>query len=190
MSEASEPRRRNAAATREALLEATRTLLAEHGAHVTTRDIAGAAGVNQSLVNRYFGSKENLFVEAVRGSISTTVDLVATAPLDELPDGILRQVLEVSDSGGGMTGLLVGVVDSETVNDVIRDAIEKTFTETLGNRLDGPDAALKAELINALVVGISLMRHRIASREIADADVEDISRYVRLMVAPLLGRAH
>ncbi|WP_231386571.1 TetR/AcrR family transcriptional regulator [Gordonia polyisoprenivorans] len=186
MSSASEPRRRNAAATREALLDATRVLLREHGAHLTTRDIAAEAGVNQSLINRYFGTKEELLVEAVRSTVSPTTELVATAPLDEVADGILRHVLEVSGSGGGVTNQLIGIVDSETVNEVIRDAIEVTFTKTLGDRLSGPDAALRAELINALVVGISLVRDRIGSPEIAHADTDRIAKYVRRMVAAVV----
>ncbi|MFW0797196.1 TetR family transcriptional regulator [Gordonia sp. CPCC 205515] len=186
MSDVEEPRRRNAAATRESLLVATRTLLAEHGAHVTTRDIAAEAGVNQALINRYFGSKENLFVEAVQTSNNPVAEFLASAPLDEVSDGILHSVLEAGRAGGGLTSQLIGVLDSDTVNEVIRSTVEKTFTETLGNRLAGPDRRLRAELINALVVGITVMRDRIGSPELAAADVDDIARYVRRMVAPLL----
>ena len=83
--------------------------------------------------NRHFGSKENLFVEAVRTSSSPATDLVANAPLEDVPDGILREVVAANGSGSEMINHLVGVVDNETVNEVIREAIETTFTNTLAH---------------------------------------------------------
>ncbi|ATD70800.1 MULTISPECIES: TetR/AcrR family transcriptional regulator [Gordonia] len=180
-------RRRNAEATREALLEAARTLLAERGAtQTTTRDIAAVVGVNQALINRYFGSKENLFVEAVRTGGSGAAGLVASTPLADLPDKILREVLDVSASGGGSTALLAGVVNNETINDLIRSIIEDVFTRQLGDRLGGDSGGLRAELLNALVVGITIMRHKIESPALSQASMDEISDYVTRMAAPLL----
>jgi len=181
------PRRRNATATRQALLIAARTLLAEHGAtQATTRDIAAAAGVNQALINRYFGSKENLFVEAVRTNEVGLADIVTTASLAEMPDRMLREVLEVSDSGRGTTAMLAGVVNNETITAVIRDIVESTLTVKLGDRLGEPDGALRAELLNALVVGVTVMRKKIGSPALAAADIDVIADYVCAMAAPLL----
>jgi AcrR family transcriptional regulator len=54
------------AAAEEALLDAAERLLAEVGyAGVTTRRLAEAAGVNHGLVHYYFGSNENLLVQAL-----------------------------------------------------------------------------------------------------------------------------
>lgn len=186
MSELPEPRRRNAVATREALLEATRALLAEQAGTVTTRDIAARVGVNQALINRYFGSKENLFVEAVRPGMSEVVEVVTAEPLEEVPEQVLGIVLATRGSGSGVAGLLGGPVDSDTVRAIVRSTIEDVFTETLGARLDGPDAGLRAELINALVAGVAMMRYRIGSPALAAADVDEIAHYVRRMAAPLL----
>ncbi|ONH55535.1 hypothetical protein CcI49_28945 [Frankia sp. CcI49] len=47
-------------------LQAARDLFDERGyEQVSTREIAGRAGVTQALIFRHFGSKANLFVEAV-----------------------------------------------------------------------------------------------------------------------------
>ena len=60
------PRYRNAAATRQAILEAAKLCFMDDGyEQVGVRDIAARAGVDPALVNRYFGSKEGLFSEAV-----------------------------------------------------------------------------------------------------------------------------
>ena len=49
-------------ATREAIIEAAEAEFAEHGyAAASTRAICARAGANVALVNRYFGSKENLY---------------------------------------------------------------------------------------------------------------------------------
>ena len=90
-------RRRDAAATQQALLDAAAKLFAERGFDRTTvRDIAGEAGVNQALLFRYFGTKEALF-EAVmaRGGRE---HLAATTP-ERLFGTSLRSLLEPADSG-------------------------------------------------------------------------------------------
>lgn len=53
-------------ATRERILDAAERLFAEHGfAGTSHRQITAAAGVNLAAVNYHFGSKEELFLEAV-----------------------------------------------------------------------------------------------------------------------------
>lgn len=66
------PRKRDAAATRAALLEAAKAQFARAGYEgATLRDIAAAAGADVALVGRYFGGKEGLFTEALKDSIGT-----------------------------------------------------------------------------------------------------------------------
>ncbi|MFJ9043447.1 helix-turn-helix domain-containing protein [Streptomyces sp. NPDC102347] len=63
MSAAQPVRRRDAAATREAILAAAVMEFTEHAyARAGVRQIAERAGVTAMLINRYFGSKERLFV--------------------------------------------------------------------------------------------------------------------------------
>src|ERR1700693_4947880 len=59
-------RPRNAAATREAILRSALAAFSRYGYDgVGVREIAQTAGVTAVLVNRYFGSKEELFAAAV-----------------------------------------------------------------------------------------------------------------------------
>ena len=59
-------RRRDAAATRRALLEAARELFGTRGFEATTlREIGERAGADPALFARYFGSKGQLFSEAM-----------------------------------------------------------------------------------------------------------------------------
>ena len=67
---ASPRRRRDAAATREAILAAATRRFATQGyERAGVREIAADAGVTAALVNRYFGSKEGLFAEVIRRAL-------------------------------------------------------------------------------------------------------------------------
>ena len=69
---ASPRRRRDAAATREAILQAaTRRFTTEGYQRAGAREIAADAGVTAALVNRYFGSKVKLFAEVIEHAPST-----------------------------------------------------------------------------------------------------------------------
>ncbi len=76
-------------ATREALLDVTARLYAEHGWRgTTTRRIAEAAGINEVTLFRQFGSKETLLLEAIQQAScegeATRLPDVPGAMVDEL----------------------------------------------------------------------------------------------------------
>jgi AcrR family transcriptional regulator len=66
----------------EALLAAAAELAGERGSgHVTVRDVAARAGVNPTLVHRYYGSKQNLMRAAMRRAQERLA-----ARIEEVPD--------------------------------------------------------------------------------------------------------
>src|SRR3569623_1871237 len=75
-------RLRNAAATRQAILDSARRHFAREGYdNVGLREIAGDAGVDPALVCRYFGGKEHLLKEAARGDTPPLFEGLAGADL-------------------------------------------------------------------------------------------------------------
>ncbi|WP_029432970.1 TetR/AcrR family transcriptional regulator [Blastococcus sp. URHD0036] len=182
------PRRRDAAATRESLLTAARSLIARDGvAAVSTRDVATAAGANQALVYRYFGSKEALLVEAL--SPTEPDSTIADTPLDALPHTLLRRALDPdapAEIRASSMSTLVAGAGTELVRTIARERIHAGFTTQLAGRLDGPDAELRAELVAALLAGIASLRDQIGTRAMAGADLDVLAGYVDRMVAPLL----
>ena len=65
--------------TREAILTAARVCFAERGFDATSlRRIAETAGVDQSLVHHFYGTKENLFLQALElpGKIEEAIAIV------------------------------------------------------------------------------------------------------------------
>jgi AcrR family transcriptional regulator len=181
------PRRRDAAATRTALLVAARLLMTERGVEGTsTRDVAAAAGVNQALVYRYFGSKEKLFAEAASVNRAPD-DIVASTPLADLPRVLLDRILCAAEAHEAMeVATLVAAANDENVRAVIRERIDATFTKQLAARLTGPDAALRAELFGAQLVGIGFLRHKIGTEAMKAADRDAIAAYAEKMAETLL----
>src|SRR5947208_6480598 len=90
-------RRRDAAATRDALLAAGAELFAERGyAGVPVKAIAQKAGVNKALINYHFGGKRKLYLAIVSATFTEIV-----AGVEELAESrrpapeVLRELIAV-----------------------------------------------------------------------------------------------
>lgn len=69
------------ASSREALLRSAEELFAERSfAAVSTRELADRAGVNLGAIQYHFGSKTQLFVEAIRGAMSRNIEEASYFP--------------------------------------------------------------------------------------------------------------
>lgn len=153
-------RARNAAATRRALLLAGRELFATEGFDGTTvRAVAERAGVNQALLFRYFGNKEGLFAEAVRGQ---ALELLAGGPAEDLLERTLDAMLdpEPARAAEPFLAVLRGAGCAE-VGEEIRSELGAAYTSAfaaLAGTDDHADAVVRAELLLAWLLGLALMR--------------------------------
>jgi len=163
-----EPRRRDSAATRQALRDAAVELFAERGyGRTTVRDIATRAGVNQALLFRYFGSKEALFVEAT----GSRRDLGAVAPgrlVEEMLDNLLDP--ESPARRDQVLTALLRTLGTDDAAAEIRRRLNADYADALAGLTDLPNADLRADLVLAWLFGISLMRGVAATQPLADAD--------------------
>src|ERR1700722_18912039 len=81
------------AGTRRAILEAARSAFAAHGYDQTTiRSVAATAGVDPSMVMRYFGSKAGLFTAASTTHLQPP-DLSAV-PAGQRGEALVRHIVE------------------------------------------------------------------------------------------------
>ena len=163
------PRYRNAAATRQAILEAAKTCFMREGyEQVGVRDIAARAGVDPALVNRYFGSKEGLFSEAV----ASKFDLSHLLDGDRatLGERLARYVLQKQSTGADYDPLvaLLRSSSSDVCSGMLRNAILEGFVRPLAARLEGPDALSRAELVGSTLLGLLVHRTVIGGAEAAD----------------------
>lgn len=163
------PRCRNAAATRQAILEAAKTCFMHDGyEQVGVRDIAARAGVDPALVNRYFGSKEGLFSEAV----ASKFDLRHLLEGDRatLGERLARYVLQKNADGTDYDPLvaLLRSSSSDVCSGMLRNAMLQGFVQPLAARLDGSDAWSRAELVGSTLLGLLVHRTVIGGAEAAD----------------------
>ncbi|MER7481444.1 TetR family transcriptional regulator [Streptomyces sp. NPDC126510] len=151
------PARRDAESTRTAILKAARYLLARH-AHgdITLKAVADRAGVSPPLILKYFGNKDTLFARVM--SFETDAEALLAAPLDGLGPHMVRHVL-VSQSEQGADPLLriVFAPLHGEQGDILRANFRTQVTDRLTDRLTGPDAALRAELAVATLLGLGVM---------------------------------
>jgi AcrR family transcriptional regulator len=171
-------RTRNAEVTRDALLKAAMrrfTLLGYD--RTTTRDVAADAGVNVSLINRYFGSKDGLFA-AVMGEFAQSMAEFRTSRSTSL----VRSMLDQLDSAfwpefGGEHPLLLLTRDigaDERVAELRRRTLQEVVGR-LARELDGgppADADLRAELVLALYAGVLTLRAALPDGVLATTDTD------------------
>lgn len=168
------PRKRDAAATRAAILKSARQAFAAHGYDgAGVREIAANAGVTAMLVNRYFGSKEQLFAEAIDDAMSgATVIRPGMADLDRLGAYLAAGVLDTTRPDatpldGSAMMVRSGATTNPRVIEIGRKQIEKMHLKTLANALEGANAAERAALILSLIAGVQLMRQMIGLTPLA-----------------------
>ncbi|MET9350381.1 TetR/AcrR family transcriptional regulator [Streptomyces termitum] len=176
--EAPAERRRDAAATRRRLLDAARDLFAERGYEgATVRGIAERAGVNQALLFRYFGSKQGLLAEAVA---EDGLERVRVTPPEELFETALRSMLTRDADGNGDRSLEVYLRShsrGEENAGALRELGEK-YQSVLASLSGAEDAALRADLAMAWLLGIGILRTVVAREPLASADPEAVCRLV------------
>ncbi|MFG2788020.1 TetR family transcriptional regulator [Streptomyces sp. NPDC048419] len=182
----SAPGRRDAEATKAAILKAARHLLARH-AHgdITLKAVAERAGVSAPLILKYFGNKDALFARVM--SFEADADALLDAPLDELGRHMVRHVL-VSQTRQGADPLLriVFAPLHGAQGDILRANFRTQVTERLTARLEGPDAGLRAELAVAGLLGLGVMFGIARSTHVRGAAPEDVvDRYAPAVQAHL-----
>ena len=186
-------RQRNAVATRQAILQSARQAFAKAGyAGAGVREIASGAGVTAMLVNRYFGSKERLFAEAVAESMATTSVL---AP----------QIASAGISGKEIAAALVGITKanatplegfqimlrsaaSPSAARIGREQIEWHHHKRIAAALPGPFAAERAGVMLSLIAGFQLMRQMLEVRALTKADARTLVKVLAPLFDQLLAR--
>lgn len=189
-------RPRNAAATRAAILASARQAFARSGYDgAGVREIAQGAGVTAMLVNRYFGSKEQLFAEVVAGIMASpdilAPDLLASAALasPEAAAGMAATLVEITKAGATpLDGFLVMLhsASSQRAAEIGREQIERHYHRVLTEALPGDDAPQRAALLLALVAGVQVMRQVIGLTALAEADPETLAKLLTPLLRQLL----
>lgn len=176
-------RRRDAAATRDAILAAARrAFTADSFEAAGVREIAADAGVTAALVNRYFGSKEELFAEALAGGF--TLAPVLDGDRAEFGRRVAAHLLTKDYSGQDLdpTIAMLRSISSPTVGEMLRTRMKAAMVEELAEWLGGPKAELRAALIISQISGVDFLRRVVG---VAAFDGENAAEAERRLAAAL-----
>jgi AcrR family transcriptional regulator len=170
-------RRRNATATREAILTSARLAFARAGYDgAGVREIASGAGVTAMLVNRYFGSKEQLFAEAVAETMATPTVLTQRILQSPTPGAdIAAALVNVTKTGATpLEGFLIMLhsASSQRAAEISREQIEAHHQKVVTAALEGDLAPQRAALVLSLIAGFQVMRQMIGLRALAKVEPE------------------
>ncbi|PRH79828.1 TetR/AcrR family transcriptional regulator [Streptomyces solincola] len=168
--------------TRAAILDAARTCFAERGYDATSlRRIAAEAGVDQALLHHFYGTKENLFLQALElpARMREAIGAAARGPRDGLGERLVRAHLTVWEDLSARPALLT-LVRSAPVHQAAAAHLRENLGGVLGAALaepigGGEDARLRANLVATQLIGLSLTRYILALEPLADADADTVA---------------
>ncbi|GAA1992349.1 TetR family transcriptional regulator [Amycolatopsis minnesotensis] len=166
--------------TRTALIEAARTVFRESGYEgATVRTIATRAGVDAAMVNHWFGSKENLFAQAVLQLPFDPQELIATlleGEVEHLGERIVRTFLTRWDEteGGVFPALVRSVAGHEQAGDVLKDFFLKQVFSRIVAKLNVDDKEFRATLCASQLIGMGMVRYVARFEPFATTDIETV----------------
>jgi AcrR family transcriptional regulator len=177
-------RRRN---TEQRILAVARELFAERGFERTTiRAVASAAQVDPALVMQYFGSKQQLFSQAVRVTVAGTEDRPRTGGPEALTDSLLASLgMKIGGLPEASLAMLRSMLTHPEAAEAARAALDQQITElataiSAGQQENASrDARLHAALAVATMVGVTIGHQLLGIDDLRRASPEEIVAALR-----------
>lgn len=188
-------RRPGAGSTRQSVLAAARARFAVDGFDATTiRRVASDAGVDASQVMQFFRSKDELFAAAlaVPPAALDRFDTVFEGPGEHLGERVVGAFLDAwegsAEESEPLLAMLRGAIVNEHACSQLRQFIQSRLLHGTSGRADG-DAALRAGLAAAMLVGIVTSRQIIGVPALVGADREKLIATVGPAIQQILTRS-
>ena len=157
------------------LAAASRLFVASGYERTTIRGVAAAAGVDAGLVIHYFGSKQQLFQQVTHGR--PVPELTGTA--QDVSEEILAQLAEsMAHEPVQSLAILRSMLTNPEAAAVVQEGTAR-YREQVSRAIPGPDADLRAGLVNALILGVVVQRHLVKAEEITGASPAEIADLLR-----------
>ena len=188
MSTGTPTRTRNAADSRQRLLEAAYDLFSERGyGRTTIREIGARAGVDPALIARYFGSKAHLYL----ATLQRLDHARPTVPVDlSDPESVAALLHRISPRGPTPT-LYAAVTPHEDaeLQAAATGVLEERFvfpSERAAARAGRPEARLRAEIVAAALAGVLLSRSAGTFPDLAQASIDQVAEVLAEMFGAAL----
>ncbi len=162
--------------TEERILDAATQVFFSAGYdRATIRAVASAAGVDAGLVMHYFGSKQELY--------RRVIDAAPVPELSGTPEEAAEQILAgVADRLASAPVASLALLRSMLTNPEAASAASAgiaRYQAQIAQAIPADDADLRAAIISAITLGITVSRHLIKTDELADANPADVIRLLR-----------
>ncbi|MDG1431779.1 MAG: TetR family transcriptional regulator [Paracoccaceae bacterium] len=180
------PRKRNADATRAAIIEAAEFVFTDRGFdQAGTREIAERAGVNVALINRYFGSKEGLFNESVIPALSVSqAQLSETSDLAEVLTNMLMNKPDVVRFDPIIA--MLRSASSETVGPLLQKTLDQQIIQPITGHLDGVDGRERASIALAIFYGYDVLVRMMRLKPYTDPNRQALEARLRAVLTAAL----
>jgi AcrR family transcriptional regulator len=177
--------RRQRTATR--ILGAARELFAQVGYERTTiRAVAARADVDPALVMQHFGSKDELF----RRAVSLVPDETLAGEPEQLLEHLLTTIgLKLGDLPQTSIPVLRSAFTHPEAADHVR-RVQADHVQRIAAALpakNAKDAELRAALIVAVMMGVTIQRHLIHLAPLRDASDDQVVEFLRPGIESLIG---
>jgi AcrR family transcriptional regulator len=188
-------RRPGASTTRARILATARRKFADVGyERCTLRAIAADAQVDPALVMHFFGSKQQLFREAVGWPIdpSQVLGRVLSAADGDLGKRLARTFVELWEDAvtrDALLAVLRGALTQEDAARLVRATFNGGLVKQVARRIGGRERELRVELAAAQLVGMAVLRHVIRMEPLASASVPALVRRLAPSLNQQLGES-
>jgi AcrR family transcriptional regulator len=171
---------RSGTESKQRILQTARELFGQHGYSATTvRAIATAAGVDPAMVFYFFKTKQGLFSAAIdmSGNVPPAIESIFAGDLGTVGERIVRALVTNLDKSDRtplvmLTRSAPGDAQSEAL---LREFIDREITDRLAAMLGTSDAAMRAAMVNAQILGLTVARYIMRIEPIASSSVDELA---------------
>jgi len=141
----------------------------------TIRAIASAAGVDAGLVMHYFGSKQELYRQVIDAA---PVPEVSGTPQEAAEQILAALAGRLASEPVASLALLRSMLTNPDAASAAGTGIAR-YEAQIAQAIPAADADLRAAIISAITLGITVSRHLIKSDKLATADPEQVIQLLR-----------
>jgi AcrR family transcriptional regulator len=180
-------------ATRRAILDAARAIFASHGYEQTTiRAVAAEAGIDASMVMRYFGSKAGLFAAAA--SVNLEPPDLGSVPARRRGELLVRHFVDRWECNPSAASLVLQLRAGVT-DDAVAEQVQTNFRRLIVApvaALGDPDADRRSALIATQLLGLAVSRYILRNEPLASMPIEEVVANIsptiqRYLTQPIAG---
>jgi AcrR family transcriptional regulator len=163
---------------------ASQVFVADGYERATIRAVASAAGVDAGLVMHYFGSKQELYRRVIDAA---PVPEISGTPMEAAEQILAGLADRLASPPVASLAMLRSMLTNPEAASAASDGIAR-YEAQIAQVIPADDAGLRAAIISAITLGITVSRHLLKTDQLAAADPADVIRLLRPGVLSLAAR--